>query len=521
MKIFQDRGKTILPKVDSMLLLSRLLVLLGALWVVLYTELRQVEFLLYSILTLTYFVALVFFGILSRRGKYNLKRPYLVIILFEFFFIAGLIRMSGGYNSNLYLLYYLTTGFAAYLMTFPATLILTGLCTIAYLVVGYESLDSGSIVNLFIRLVLMWFLAMAIAFVSDYIRRSERRFLKLFDTLNQRTSELEKSQAHLEMIYEHSRILGGILNVDEVVEGVMKILGRILSYPASSMILIGPGGNFIYRGRNIAGQMNFHLKAVDSKKADLIRRVGEQASPAIVKDISGRKDYQALRSNTRSIMLIPMVTQGKATGILTAESPNIDAFSEKDQRMLSVVARSAAVAMDNATLHRKMEELTITDELTGIYNYRYFSMKLKEELRRADRYDLPLSLIMLDIDWFKTFNDTYGHEVGNIVLKGITGVVNECIRDVDIFARYGGEEFVIILPQTPRDEVTKIGERIRQQIEKASFGGSGNIGELKVTVSAGISSFPENGRPNGELLSLVDQALYRAKGSGKNTVCVI
>lgn len=521
MKIFQDRGKTILPKVDSMLLLSRLLTLLGALWVVFYADFIQVEFLLYSILTTTYFIALVFFGFLSRKGKYDLKKPYLVIILFELFFIAALINISGGYSSNLYLLYYLTVGFAAYLMTFPATLILTGLCTVAFLVVGYEPLNSTIIVNLSVRLALMWFLALAISIVSDYVRRSERRFLKLFDTLNQRTSELEKSQAHLEMIYEHSRILGGILNVDEVAEGVMKILGKILAYPASSMMIIGPGGNYIYRGRNVAGQVNFHLKAVDEKRSGLIRRIGEQTSPAIVKDVSARNDYQPLRSNTRSLMLVPMVTHGKTTGILVAESPAVDAFSEKDQKMLSVVARSAAVAMDNATLHRKMEELTITDELTSIYNYRYFSMKLKEELRRADRYDLPLSLIMLDIDWFKTFNDTYGHEVGNIVLKGITGVVKECIRDVDIFARYGGEEFVIILPQTPRDEVTKIGERIRQQIEKASFGGGGNIDALKVTVSVGISSFPENGRPNEELLSLVDQALYRAKGAGKNMVCVI
>jgi len=521
MKIFQDKGKTILPRVDSMLLLSRLLILLGALWVVFFAEMGRGEFILYSILTLTYFIALVFFGILSHRGKYDLKHPYLVIILFEFFFIAYLIKMSGGYNSELYLLYYITTGFAAYLMTFPATLILTGLCTAAYLLVGFDSFETTNLVSLSVRLALMWFLSMAISFVSQYIRKSERRFLKLFDTLNQRTSELEKSQAHLEMIYEHSRILGAILNVDEVVEGVMKILGKVLAYPASSMILRGPGGNFIYRGRNIAGQMNFHLKAVDNNKSDLIRHVGEQATSAIVRDISGRNDYQPLRSNTRSVMLIPMVTQGKAAGILAAESPKTNAFSEKDQRMLSVVARSAAVAMDNATLHRKMEDLTITDELTGIYNYRYFSLKLKEELRRADRYNLPLSLIMLDIDWFKTFNDTYGHEVGNIVLKGITGVVKECIRDVDIFARYGGEEFVIILPQTPREEVTKIGERIRKQIEKASFGGEAGIGDLKVTVSVGISSFPENGRPNEELLSLVDQALYRAKGSGKNMVCVI
>ncbi len=168
-----------------------------------------------------------------------------------------------------------------------------------------------------------------------------------------------------------------------------------------------------------------------------------------------------------------------------------------------------------------MEELTVTDELTGIFNYRYFAEKLKEEQRRAARYDLPLSLIMLDIDWFKQFNDTYGHEVGNIVLKGITGVVKRCIRDVDIFCRYGGEEFVIILPQTPQIEVTRIGERIREQIDLSDFGGGDNIPQLRVTVSVGISSFPENGKSNEELLSMADTALYRAKGSGKNKVCVI
>ena len=128
---------------------------------------------------------------------------------------------------------------------------------------------------------------------------------------------------------------------------------------------------------------------------------------------------------------------------------------------------------------------------------------------------------MIDIDWFKKFNDTYGHEVGNIVLQNITRVVKKCIRDVDIFARYGGEEFVIILPQTPSYEVANIGERIRGSIETSIFGGNDGIPELSVTVSVGVSSYPENGKPNEELLSVVDQALYRAKGSGKNKVCVI
>jgi diguanylate cyclase (GGDEF)-like protein len=301
----------------------------------------------------------------------------------------------------------------------------------------------------------------------------------------------------------------------------MKITSQILSYPASAMLLIGPGGNFIYRGRNVNGKNNFHLKAIDEGKATLIRRVADQSEPVTVVDISKRHDYPPLHEHAASAVIIPMIAHGRALGVLLAEATKLNGFGERDVRVMSIVARSAAMALENANLHKKTEELTITDELTGIFNYRYFARKLKEEQRRAARYDLPLSLIMLDIDWFKKFNDTYGHEVGNIVLKGITSVVKKCIRDVDIFARYGGEEFIIILPQTPQIEVSQIGERIRAQIENATFGGGDNMPQLKVTVSVGISSYPENGKSEDELLAVVDQALYRAKGSGKNKVCVI
>ena len=125
------------------------------------------------------------------------------------------------------------------------------------------------------------------------------------------------------------------------------------------------------------------------------------------------------------------------------------------------------MALENAELHKRTEELTIIDELTETFNYRYFVQKLQEEKRRALRYTVPLSLIMVDIDWFKKLNDSYGHEVGNIVLKDISSIIKRCVRDVDLFARYGGEEFAVILPQTGVGEAHRIGERIREQVEKA------------------------------------------------------
>lgn len=521
MDIFQNKGKTILPRIDSILLISRLLAIFAVIWAILYGQLAHLELVALMILSATYVLTLFIFWTLIRSRNSELKKPYLTIIFFELVFFSLLISYTGGINSNFFILYYLVAAFAVYVMTLKASLLILSTISIIYVIISLKSFHLPHLIDLVMRLGFLWLLSLAISFVSDYIRRSERRFLNLFDTLNQRTSELEKSQAHLEMIYENSRILSGILNIDEVVEGVMKITSEILAYPASGLLLSSSGGNLVFRGRSVGNQRNYHLKAVDSEKNSLIKRVVEQSEAVTIKDISGREDYQPLRDNAKSVILVPLLTHGKAIGVLLAESPQERAFGQRHIKILSVVARSAAIALENATLHRKMEELTITDELTGIYNYRYFATKLKEEQRRAARYDLPLSLIMLDIDWFKKFNDTYGHEIGNLILKGITEVVKQCIRDVDIFCRYGGEEFVVILPQTPQIEVTKIGERIRRQIEGTAFGGGDNLPELKVTVSVGVSSFPENGKPHEELLSVVDQALYRAKGAGKNMVCVI
>jgi len=520
MKLYQDKGKTILPRVDSLLLWSRLMILIGILSVMIFGHPSNRDYTVLAALSgiLTLQLGLIWY--LMKKDTGDIKKTFMTIIVFELIFIPVLVSLTGGYESSFYLFYYLTVTFVAYMMTFPVSMVLVGIMSVSYTLLIVRDLQALSAINAVLRIGFMWFLALTISFVAEYIRRSEKRLLKLFDTLNQRTSELEKSQAFLELIYENTRVLAGILDVDGVIEEVTKIMGDILAYPAGGLLLEGPGHSLIYRGRTIAGQSNFHLKACDPESNALVHLVAGQGDPVIVNDTRKRRDYEKLRESTRTVMLVPMIAHGRTLGVLTAESSKANAFSEKDQRMLLVVARAAGMALENAMLHQKMEEMSITDELTGIYNYRYFSEKLKEEQRRAARYNLPLSLIMLDIDWFKKFNDTYGHEVGNVVLKGITSVVKNCIRDVDVFCRYGGEEFVIILPQTPQSEVAPIGERIRHSIETSTFGGD-NIPGLKVTVSVGVTSFPENGKPEEELLSIADQALYRAKGSGKNVVCVI
>ncbi|MCE5313980.1 MAG: diguanylate cyclase [Armatimonadota bacterium] len=163
---------------------------------------------------------------------------------------------------------------------------------------------------------------------------------------------------------------------------------------------------------------------------------------------------------------------------------------------------------------RRAEKRANVDGLTDVYNHRYFQERLCTEIERAGRYSRPLSLIMLDIDDFKVFNDTWGHQEGDKLLRWFAEVCSACIRGIDILARYGGEEFVIILPETEVAEALDVAERIRETTAKRSMGTFGK--NKQTTVSAGIASFPIQGQTHHQLVLNADAALYHAKQQGKN-----
>ncbi len=519
MKIFLDRHKTLLPRLDTIYLLSRVGALASIVWYALVTKLILLEpLLVYTVIG----VSLTLFGVFwaSIKGKFDIKLAYLASIISDILIIPTIILYSGGINSSFYLLLLLTITGASYLLEFWVAGGITVFVIAVYLYAVRGGIGVDTLFDISLRSGFFLISFLAISYVSTYMRRSEKRLLKLFDTLNKRTSELELSNARVEMIYENSRILASILEPDMVVKEVMRILGSVLKYTDYAIIFISSDNKMLYRSRAVGDKINFDSRAIESINMELIKRVCESDEPIRIKDIKGRDDYEPLNKNTRSLMVIPMNSHARIKGAITIESEEIGQFTELDLQMASIVARSAALALENAKLHKRTEELTIIDGLTGAYNYRYFIQKLQEEKRRATRYNLPVSLIMVDIDWFKKLNDTYGHEVGNIVLKELAKIIRSCIRDVDIFARYGGEEFVVILPQTSKDEAVVIGERIRRRVEKAVIITS-QAGRLQITVSVGVSSFPENGRPQEELVSVADKALYKAKDEGRNHVCVV
>lgn len=167
--------------------------------------------------------------------------------------------------------------------------------------------------------------------------------------------------------------------------------------------------------------------------------------------------------------------------------------------------------------NRQLQEMANRDGLTGLYNHRYFHEQLSQDFLRAKRYHENLSCILFDIDFFKKFNDTYGHQTGDVVLKGLASVIQRATRESDLAARYGGEEFAIILYHTDGPAAYQAGERLRTMVESHEIQDDSNV--LRVTISVGVATFPhEKIHDSKDLIEHTDQALYKAKDNGRNRV---
>lgn len=227
----------------------------------------------------------------------------------------------------------------------------------------------------------------------------------------------------------------------------------------------------------------------------------------------------AINEGIRSLICVPLIFQDEIVGILYLDDFKPRTFDRQRLELLSILSSFAALAIHNARLHKKTKLMAITDYLTGLYNHRYFQQILTQELGRARRYQKMLSLIILDIDNFKTFNDRFGHAVGDKVLIAIGEIVSRSLRKVDYAFRYGGEEFVILLPETSLENAVLTADRLRENIAEEAVNSIPETSEIRITVSAGVACYPENGTSREDLFALMDSYLYKAKSMGKNRVC--
>lgn len=236
-------------------------------------------------------------------------------------------------------------------------------------------------------------------------------------------------------------------------------------------------------------------------------------------DVSSDPHYNPLGAfHIKSELAVPLIAGDEVVGVLNVESESLNEFDETDVTTLEAVADVAAVSLQNARAHALLAQKATTDSLTGLYNHRALIERLDDEIARARRYEHGLSVLFFDIDHFKQVNDTYGHQVGDVVLQEIARLASESLRMVDTLGRYGGEEFVAVLPQTDGAEALRAAERLRATVAGHTFHVDGGV-RLGATVSIGMVTYGPGEISRPALLRAADNALYRAKRRGRNRVC--
>jgi diguanylate cyclase (GGDEF)-like protein len=259
-----------------------------------------------------------------------------------------------------------------------------------------------------------------------------------------------------------------------------------------------------------SGELNCRVFAIGEGIAG---KVFETKEPLIVN--ATEKDERYLEnqdSNVESILCIPLVVSDESIGVINITNKVIskDCFTSEDLQLLTALGNQAAVAINNTSLY----EMAITDELTKLYIRRFFNLKLESEFRRAKRYGNQLTLAICDLDYFKKVNDTFGHQMGDMVLQTVANLLKANVRETDIPARFGGEEFVVILPETNVEGGWIFGERFREAV-------AGNkVAELpcQITISVGFATYPDDADSIQTLIANADSALYEAKHKGRNRV---
>ncbi|MFA5089720.1 MAG: GGDEF domain-containing protein [Candidatus Omnitrophota bacterium] len=215
----------------------------------------------------------------------------------------------------------------------------------------------------------------------------------------------------------------------------------------------------------------------------------------------------------KDCVVVPLMVDRHTAGYLLALG-----LRDEDKDKFHILSQQFLLAIKRAILYKGVQELSITDSLTGMFNRRYYLERYNEEIARASKFKYNFSCLMLDIDHFKHYNDHYGHLVGDAILRELSATIKENIRQIDLLGRYGGEEFSILLTETGKEDARFVAERIRQAVESRRIKVYDE--ELNVTLSIGIAAFPADGKDTQALIEHADSALYMAKEAGRNRVCL-
>jgi len=352
------------------------------------------------------------------------------------------------------------------------------------------------------------------------IKQVEESLRETNEQLQLRLNELAQRNQEISLLSKMGNLLQTCLTVEEAYTVIVRFMGQL--FPNTiGMLAMFEGSSVILENVATWGQVSTNTEKVIFAPTDCWA-------------LRQKRPYYMLNKQTYPLcnhlfsaiaplyMCVPMIAQGELLGLLHIAQPKLlelNHLNEAQQRLAETVSEQIALALANIKLRQTFQNQSIRDALTGLYNRRYLEDTLERELYRADRNQQTVGILMVDIDHFKQFNDTYGHEAGDIVLQSLGDFLNEHIRKGDIACRYGGEEFTLILPGAPLEVVKKRAEVIRNNVKKLTVKHDNqNLG--LITLSIGVASFPQHGQQFKEVLRAADTALYTAKKQGRDRVVV-
>jgi diguanylate cyclase (GGDEF)-like protein len=356
----------------------------------------------------------------------------------------------------------------------------------------------------------------------DYFDNNTIEMLTLFSThasialQNARLYSLERKRARqLEAINIIAQQSTAIMELEELLARVCTVIQEAFQVPHVSLFL-REDGDLVLRAHH--GTLSLCIPASGRFPADQEpwSRVISTSGTIIEKDLGDTPEAFRLFKESSSRLSIPLISFGQILGVLTLHSSEANAFRQSELQPLESVADICANSIQNAHYVERVKQLAYLDGLTGIFNRRFFELRIMEEIERARRYGTSMAVVMADIDQFKQLNDEFGHLLGDEVLRQVSSLFHQQLRKVDVVCRYGGEEFAILLTQANAMQAMAIADKLRASVESFQFPGVPRA----VTISAGVAAFPAHGKTRDEMVRAADNGLYAAKQSGRNRVCL-
>jgi diguanylate cyclase (GGDEF)-like protein len=373
-------------------------------------------------------------------------------------------------------------------------------------------IERRNIINSSLGIIFLWLIGLGgIAFGGRRLVLSDRKRIKAEKLLIEQHAEVQTANKELEVLYRVSSAISQRIDMNELLKGVLVTIAGLDQFNVENK-----GGIFIIEDdrmhliAHLGHPSSFLDLHKDMKIGDCLCGQAAKTGEVIISKNSNTDNmhtivYEGMMPHGH--IIVPLKTLNKIIGVLYLyTSPDIE-FDEHHINLLRSIGNQVGIAISNAQLYEETRKLTLEDHLTGLANRRFMDIVLKRNFAKAVRFKRPLSLIMLDIDHFKKYNDTYGHSEGDKVLVDVAKVLIKETREIDLVVRYGGEEFLVLLPETDMEGALDVAERIRQTVETST----------KVTVSLGITAYHEKMHQN-EIIIKADKALYKAKQNGRNRV---